>query len=220
MLNRIFGRLAVMSLLVMGAGCGGTELEDVQTGAMDSVAQAAEEETPRKVEDMIGALDRDENVLYAQEGQEGTVLEQLKAQPTGKGTYVTKDELSGETWTYALKPVPVQSWPFLFKLCSNGQWVRYNQICPTKIYSGLLIRIWINSSCGYRVQYASSSVCTNVSGGSYNTEYQEVWKCGVGRGICVERPAITAIRKNYGVSGCNASFITSVQGLNTNYRCR
>ena len=29
MLNRIFGRFAVLSLLTLGVGCGGTELEDV-----------------------------------------------------------------------------------------------------------------------------------------------------------------------------------------------
>lgn len=220
MLNRIFGRFAVLSLLTLGVGCGGTEMEEVQTDAMDSVAQAAEEETPRKVEEMIGAIDRDENVLYAQEGSEGIALEQLKAQSTGKGTYVTKDELSGEEWSYALKPVPIRIWPTLFKYCSNGQWIRTSQTCPKLVASGQLIRIWSRASCSFRIQAASTSVCTNVSGGSSKTEYQEVWKCGVGTGFCVERPAITAIRYNYGVSACNASFITSVQGLNANYRCR
>lgn len=219
MLNRIFGRFAVMSLLALGAGCGGTELEEVQTDAMESVAQAAEEE-PRKVEDMIGAIDRDENVLYAQEGSERIVLDQLKAQDTGRGTYVTKDELSGEEWTYALKPVPIRLWPTFFKLCSNGQWIRSTQTCPKLFLSGQLIRVWSRASCSFRVQAASTSACTNVSGGSYNIQYQEVYKCGVGTGFCVERPAITAIRYNFNVSACVMPYVSSVQGLNTNYRCR
>lgn len=219
MMNRILGRLAVLSLLTLGVGCGGTELDAVQSEPLDAMAQAAEE--PRKAEDLLGALDRKQGVLHAVDDSRGIVLEQLKAQDAGNGTYVSKDELTGEEWRYSLKLYSRSSWfPFL-KRCPNGQYVLRTMECPSILISDPLVRVWQNSSCSLRLQQASTSACTNVStGGSYRYQYVESWKCGVGTGFCVERPAITAIRYDYSLSMCDPAVITNVQGTNHNYLCK
>lgn len=218
-MNRIFGSIAVMGALAFGAGCGGTELEPAQPQELEAVAQAATEE-PRKVEDMIGALDRDQGVLYARDDMQDITLRELQAQPNGDGSYVTKDALTGEATKFVIKPVPFPNWPFFFKLCPNGQWVLSSMQCPTLVLSDPLTRVWLNSSCGWKIQAASTSACVNSGSGSYRYQYLEAWKCGVGSGFCVERRAATAIRYDYVLASCDPSLISNVQSTNYNFLCK
>jgi hypothetical protein len=220
-MNRIFGSIAVMGVLALGAGCGGTELEPVQSPDMESVTQAAEMEEPRKVDDLMGALDRDEGVLHVREDSQDIVLRELQAQPVENGFYVTKDALTGEASRFSLKVYPLPIWPTLFKLCSNGQWVFSWMQCPTLIVNDRLTRVWMNSSCSRRIQVASTGTCVNTSSGaSYRYQYLESWKCGVGTGFCVERRAATAIRYDYVLASCDPSLISNVQSTNYNFLCK
>lgn len=219
-MNRVFGSIAVMGVLALGAGCGGTELEPAQPQELEAVAQAATEE-PRKVDDMIGALDRDQGVLYARDDMKDITLRELQAQPNGDGTYVTKDALTGEVSKFAIKLIPFPNWPFFFKLCPNGQWVPSSAQCPTLVLSDPFTRVWMNSSCSWQYQLGSSGVCVNTSsGGSYRYEYLQAWKCGLGSGFCVERRAATAIRYDYVLASCDPALISNVQSTNYNFLCK
>ncbi|ATB30940.1 hypothetical protein [Melittangium boletus] len=221
MMNRIFGRITVMGILALGVGCGGTVLEeDVEGQSLDSVVQAAQQETPRKVEDLIGALDRQAGVLHVVEGSQAIVLKELKAERIDNNTYMTRDELTGEQWRYSIVPYPGVLWPKWFKLCPNGQLVFTSMECPTRIVDDPLVRVWQNSSCGFRVQAASTGACVNASSGSYRYEYLLAYKCGVGTGFCVERPAAMAIRYDYILNACDPSLISNVQSENHNYLCK
>jgi len=219
-MNRIFGRITMMGFLALGVGCGGTVQEEVESQSLNSVAQAAEQEQPRKVDDLIGALDRQAGVLHVLDESQGIVLKELKAEQVGSNTYLTRDELTGEQWRYSVMPYSRSIWFKWFKLCSNGQWVLSSMQCPTLIINDPLVRVWQNSSCGYRVQAASTGACTNVSSGSYRYEYLTAYKCAVGTGFCVERPAAMAIRYNYVLNACDPSLISSVQSENHNYLCK
>jgi hypothetical protein len=219
-MNRIFGSIAVMGALVLGAGCGGTELEAAQSQDLEAVSQAATEE-PRKVDDLIGALDREDGVLYAREDMLDISLRELQAQPTADGAYVTKDAVTGEATRFVLKPYPFPYWPSLFKLCPNGQWVLSWKQCPTLIVNDPLTRVWMNSSCSWKIQSASTGACVNTSsGGSYRYWYLESWKCGLGTGFCVERRAATAVRYDYVLASCDPSLISNVQSTNYNFLCK
>jgi len=218
-MNRIFGSIAVMGVLALGVGCGGTELDEAQTQDMASVTQAAEE--PRKVDDLIGALDRNEGVLHVREDSQDIVLRELQAQPVDDGTYVTKDAVTGEATKFAIKICPFPIWPTLFKLCPNGQWVFSWLQCPTLIVNDPLTRVWMNSACSWKIQAASTGSCVNTSSGaSYRYQYLESWKCGVGTGFCVERRAATAIRYDYVLASCDPSLISNVQSTNYNFLCK
>jgi hypothetical protein len=220
-MNRIFGSIAMMGVLALGAGCGGTELEEVRSPDMESVTQAAATEEPRKVDDLIGALDRNEGVLHVREDSQDIVLKELQAQPVDSGTYLTKDALTGEETRFAIKVYPFPFWPTLFKLCPNGQWVLSWQQCPTLVLSDPLTRVWMNSSCNRQIQAASVGTCVNTSSGaSYRYQYLESWKCGLGTGFCVERRAATAIRYDYVLASCDPSLISNVQSTNYNFLCK
>lgn len=219
-MNRIFGSIAVMGVLALGAGCGGTELEPAQAPELETATQAATEE-PRKVDDMIGMLDRDQGVLYAREDMTDVTLRELQAQPNGDGTYVTKDALTGEATKFAIKIIPFPGWPIFFKLCPNGQWVPSSAQCPTLVLSDPFTRVWMNSSCSWKIQAASTAACVNTaSGGSYRYQYLESWKCGLGTGFCVERRAAMAIRYDYVLASCDPSLISNVQSTNYNFLCK
>jgi len=219
-MNRIFKSITLVGVLALGMGCGGTELEEAPSQELEVAAQEAEGVESRKVEDMIGALDPAEGILHVQEGSQDLVLKELQAQPVGEGVYVSKDELTGEESRFALKLTPLPYWPTLFKRCSNGQWVLSWQKCPVLIIEDPLRRIWIRSSCGWKIQSAAAGVCVNSGSGSYRYQYLEAWRCGVGTGICTERRAATAIRYNYVYPACDTSVISSVQSTNYNYLCR
>ncbi|MFL5358803.1 hypothetical protein [Archangium sp.] len=219
-MNRIFGSIAVMGVLALGAGCGGTELEPAPSQELEAVAQAATEE-PRKVEDMIGALDREGGVLYARDDMRDITLRELQAQPNADGSYVTKDALTGEATRFTLKLVPFPNWPSFFKLCPNGQWVLSWMQCPTLVLSDPLTRVWMNSSCSWQIQAGSTGTCVNTSsGGSYRYQYLQAWKCGLGAGFCVERRAATAVRTDYVLASCDPSLISNVQSTNYNFLCK
>lgn len=223
-MNRFFKSITLAGILALGIGCGGTELDETQpqeTQEMAAVEQAADEGTEaRKVEDMIAALDSGEGVLHVQEGSQDIALRELQAQPQRDGSYVTKDELTGDQTRFVIKPYPVPSWPQIFIRCPTGQWVPYWQKCPANIYSDLITRIWIRSSCSWKVQSASYGLCVNSGSSSYRYQYMEAWRCGVGTGICRERRAVTAIRFNYAYAACNSSVITSVTNTSFNYLCK
>lgn len=220
-MNRIFKHITLAGVLALGIGCGGTELDESQVNPhqLESMEQAEEGVEERKVEDMIGALDSAEGVLHVQEGSEDTVLNELRAERQSDGSYLTKDALTGEETRFNLKPQPLPFWPTLFKRCpSTGQWVPYWQPCPVNIYSDRITRIWIRSSCSWKIQSPAVGVCVNSGSGSYRYQYVEAWRCGVGTGICVERRSATVLRYNYAFPAC--SNVSSVTTTAANYLCR
>ncbi|PTL81762.1 hypothetical protein [Vitiosangium sp. GDMCC 1.1324] len=220
MMNRVFGSIAVMGVLALGAGCGGTELEEAQSPDMEAVTQAATEE-PRKLDDLIGALDRDQGVLHVRDDSQDVVLRELQAQRVDETTYLTKDALTGEATKFVLQAYPLVKWLSLFKLCPNGQYVFSWLQCPTLIVNDPLTRVWMNSTCNWKIQSAGLSSCVNTSSGaSYRFQYLEAWKCGVGTGFCVERRGATAVRYDYALASCDPSIITNVQSTNYNFLCK
>ncbi|WP_224249515.1 hypothetical protein [Hyalangium gracile] len=220
--SRIFRSVVVIATaLGFGAGCGGTVDEQLEPAQeLDSVAQEAVAEEPRKFEDLIAGLDRDAAVLHTIDSEQDISLRQLQAVKIGENKYEMKDALTGDVTRFAVQVYPITVWPSLLKRCSNGQIVFSWQTCPTRIVTDPLTRVWKNSSCNWRVQAASTSACTNTSsGGSYRYQYLEAWKCGVGTGYCVERRAVRTIRYDYDLAACNPAIITGVTPTAYDFLC-
>jgi hypothetical protein len=212
----------ITAALSLGTGCGGTLEEPVEpTQDFEMVEQEAAAEEPRKVEDLIGSLDRNEGVLHVLDTAQDIVLGQLKAVRAADGTFQTKDELTGDVTSFRLAPQPYSRWIWFFKICPNGQIVPNYVVCPTSIYSDQFTRIWKNSTCNRKIQNAAWSACTNTSsGGSYNFQYREAWKCGVGTGYCVERRAVKTVRYDYDLAYCDPFIVTGVTPVTYDFLCR
>ncbi|MBN1203947.1 MAG: hypothetical protein JXB05_03350 [Myxococcaceae bacterium] len=223
MKSRIVRSLVIITAaLGLGTGCGGTLEEQLEpTQELEVLAQEAEAEEPRKVEDLLGALDRTEGALHVVDTEQEIALAQLEAVKVADGTFQTKDPLTGELTKFRLVPYPISRWPFIWKICSNGQIVPNWVVCPTNIYSDPYTRIWKNSKCNRKIQSASWSACTNTSsGGSYNFQYREAWKCGVGTGYCVERRAVKTVRYNYDLAWCDPSIVTGITPVSYDFLCK
>ncbi|AKQ65785.1 hypothetical protein A176_002697 [Myxococcus hansupus] len=215
--------LAVVAALGLGTACGGP-VEELQPEVMEETAaldaDAVENEPPRKLEDLIGALDREAGVLHVMDTAEQIVLSQLKAQRTGTAQYVTKDELTGDTTYFTVTRHPWKEWPLMFKLCPTGEAVLPWIPCPTTIFADPLTRIWQNASCTRRVQAPAWGICNNTfDGNSYDIEYRDAWRCGVGTGFCVERRAAKTVRYDYALAYCNSGLLTNVTPQNFDYLC-
>lgn len=210
----------------VGAGCGAA-IEEQQEPLLEeaSIAQEAtaeEPQGPHKVEDLIGTLDPDEGVLHTLDTHRDIVLQELKAEKVDAEKYQIKDELTGAVTVFHVIIYPWDKWLNLHKLCSNGQLIPWWQTCPTKIpWLDRLTRIWRNASCNWKIQSASWSPCTTASSGnSYQFQFMESWKCGVGRGFCVERQAVQIVRWDYAYASCDPSIVTGVTPTTNNYLCR
>jgi hypothetical protein len=212
--------IIVAAALGLGVGCGGTLEEQLEpTQDLEVVAQEAEE--PRKVEDLIGALDRNEGVLHVLDSAQDIVLSQLAAVRIDETYYQTRDQLTGEATRFRLQPYPISKWLYFWKLCPNGQWVPSWVTCPTTIYQDQFTRVWKNSTCNRKIQSASWSACTNTSSGSsYNFQYREAWKCGVGTGYCVERRAVKIVRYDYDLAYCDPSIVTGITPVSYDFLCK
>ncbi|NMO17525.1 hypothetical protein HPC49_25370 [Pyxidicoccus fallax] len=214
--------VVIAAVLGLGTGCGGVVEEQPESLPEEAVEiQEAAAEAPRKLDDLIAALDREEGVLHTLDTEQGTALAQLKAVRIDSERYQMKDELTGDTTVFRVLPYPGPRWWPLFKLCPNGQYVFSWLQCPTNIYSDRLTRIWRNSSCSWRVQNAGWSSCTTTSTGtSYKYQYMEAWKCGVGTGFCVERRAVRTVRWNYDLAACDPAIVTGVTPSAYDYLCK
>jgi hypothetical protein len=221
--SRLTSCLAVVGVLMMGAGCEGavTEEEFASGAGLQMTMQAAEEE-PRKAEDIIAGLEHSQGILHVEERSAGIALEQLRAVRVDASTYEATDELTGNTTRFQLKLYPWDSFLRLWKWCPTlGQWIFSWYTCPTVIVDTGTTRVWKNSSCSRKVQSASWGVCNNTSSGNSNRYYSlEAWKCGVGTGYCVERYAAKTLRFNYDMAGCNANMLLSASTTSYDMLCK
>jgi hypothetical protein len=211
----------IATALGFGAGCGGTidEMEPVQEEAFATQEAAAEE--PRKLEDLAAFLERDAGILHTVDTEQAMALRQLEAVKINDSQYQSKDTLTGEVSIFRVQPYSIKAWLPLLKICPNGQIVPYWVTCPTIIAQDPLTRVWKNSSCGWKIQNAGWSACTNTSSGSsYRYQYYEAWKCGVGSGYCVERRAVKTVRYNYDLAMCDPAIITGVTPTAYDFLCK
>lgn len=207
--------------LGFSAGCGGTI--DDQEPAQDQTfaTQEAAAEEPHKVEDLAAFLDRDQGVLHTLDTERDMALRQLEAVKIDDARYQAKDPLSGEVSIFSVQAYAAKAWWPIFKFCPNGQIVPSWVICPQLIAQDPLTRIWKNSQCTWKIQSAGWSSCTtNSSGSSYNYQYIEAWKCGIGVGYCVERKAVRTVRWDYDLAACNPAIITGVTPTTYDYLCK
>jgi hypothetical protein len=222
--SRLTSCFAVVGALLIGAGCQGSLPEEELTTEQDVqlTSQALEGEEPRKVEDLIGGLDPEESVLHVEEQSGDVVLEQLQAVRIGDGLYEATDELTGEVSRFQIKFYPWDQWLRLWKYCpATNEWILSWRPCPTKIVSNIFIRVWKNSSCSRLVQTAGWGSCTGYGlGYSTRTYNLEAWKCGVGTGYCVERPAAKTLRFNYSQPGCGQSMLLNISTISNDYLCK
>lgn len=183
-------------------GCGPvSEQEDTAAPELEAVEQNAD--TQFGVEDLIGALDRVEGVLYAESSSVDVTLQQLEAQRQADGSYLTTNPLTGEQTKFVVRPIAYVDWLPIFKVCPNGQLVPVWATCPTPNNPGNYTRVWKNASCNRLVQSASWSACfPSDTGGSYRFQYYEAWKCGRGTSRCVEWRAERTVRYDYGLPAC------------------
>ena len=212
--------LALATTFAFGVGCGPASVqEELAAPPLEAVEQNAE--SPFGITDMIGGLDRAGGVLYAESSSVDLTLKQLAATRQSDGTYLTTDPLTGERTKFSVKAVPLSNWPFFWKLCPNGQWVPSWATCPTLISSDTFTRVWKNAACNWKVQSAGWGACVNTaSGGSYNYQYYDAWKCGRGTGYCVERRAVRTVRYDYDLAACNPAIITGVTPITYDFLCK
>lgn len=192
-------------------GCGPVaEQEETAAPELEAVEQNSDS-SQFGVEDLIGGLDRVDGLLYAESSSVDVTLQQLAAQRQADGSYLTTDALTGEQTRFFVRPIAYADWLRFWKRCPNGQWVPSWFTCPTVVYEDRFIRVWQNASCNWKVQSASWSACfPSGTGGSYRFQYYEAWKCGVGKGFCVERRAVRTVRYDYALAACNPSLITGI----------
>jgi hypothetical protein len=221
--SRLTSCLAVVGVLVMGAGCQGaiTEGELAAETGLQMTEQAATEEQ-RNPADIIAGLEASQGILHAEERSADIALGQLKAVRVDASTYEATDELTGDTTRFQIKLYPADSFIRLWKWCPTlGQYILYWYECPTVLTSTSTTIVWKNSSCSRKIQSASWGVCSNnSSGGSNRYYYLEAWKCGVGTGYCVERRAAKTMRFNYDLANCNADMLLSASTTSYDMLCK
>lgn len=221
--SKLSSCLAVVGALWLCTGCQGAvpEGELASEAGLQTMTQAAAEE-PRKVDDIIAAIDPAQALLHVEEKSVGITLEQLKAVRVDTELYEATDELTGETTRFRVKAYPLSSFIKLFKWCPNvSQWVLSWLECPSVLTSTSSTIVWKNSSCGRKVQTAGWGACVNTNtGGSNRYYYLEAWKCGVGTGYCVERRAAKTLRFNYDLANCNADMLLSASTTQYEMLCK